>query len=84
MAYFVYMLECRDGTLYTGFTPDVEKRLHAHNFLKTGARYTRARRPVKVVYSKKFSSKQRAMRREYEIKQLKRSQKLELVKGFLG
>ena len=83
MAFFVYMLKCSDGTLYTGSTSDVQKRVHAHNFLKSGARYTRTRRPVKVVYSKKFVSKQRAMRREYQLKQLTRIQKLELVKSFL-
>jgi len=84
MAYYVYIVECGDGTLYAGSTTDLGKRLHAHNHLKTGARYTRARRPVKLVYSKKFANKQRAMRREYELKQLNRSQKLELVKSFLA
>ena len=79
MAFFVYMLECSDGTLYAGSTPDLKKRLHAHNHLKSGARYTRARRPVRLVYSKKCRSLKEARRREYELKQLKRSQKLVLV-----
>ncbi len=79
MAFFVYILECNDGTLYTGSTRDVEKRVYAHNFLKSGARYTRARRPVKLVYTEKYATYRQAMRREYELKQLKRRDKLELI-----
>ncbi len=79
MAFFVYMLECSDGTLYSGSTPDLKKRLHAHNHLKSGARYTRARRPVRLVYSKKCRTLKEARRREYELKQLTRGQKLDLV-----
>ena len=79
MAYFVYILECSDGTLYTGSTNDVEKRVHAHNHLKSGARYTRARRPVKLAYSKKFKTPKEAKRREYQLKQLSHSQKRDIV-----
>jgi putative endonuclease len=79
MAYFVYILKCRDGTFYAGSTNDVEKRLYAHNNLKSGAKYTRARRPVRVVYKQKFATAKRARQREYEIKQMDRLQKRELV-----
>ncbi len=79
MAFFVYMLECRDGTLYTGFTSDLKKRLYAHNALSSGARYTRSRRPVKLVYSEQCATMQEARRREYELKQLRRWQKLDLI-----
>ena len=79
MAFFVYMLECSDGTLYSGSTPDLKKRLHAHNHLKSGARYTRARSPGRLVYSKKCRTLKEARRREYELKQLTRGQKLDLV-----
>ena len=81
MAYFVYILRCSDGTLYTGSTNDLEKRLHAHNHLKSGARYTRARRPVKLVYTEKHRTHKKAMQREYALKQLKRSEKIELIDG---
>ena len=81
MPFFVYILECRDGTLYTGSTNDIKKRLHAHNHLKSGARYTRARRPVKLVYKKKCLTPNKARRLEYKLKQLNRREKLELVKS---
>jgi putative endonuclease len=82
MVFFVYMLECSDGTLYTGSTGDLKKRLHAHNSLSSGARYTRSRRPVKLVYAEKCGTLREARRREYELKQLKRWQKLELIGQF--
>lgn len=75
----VYMLECNDGTLYTGWTNDVEKRFAAHQSGK-GAKYTKVRRPVKLVYVELCEDKSTAMKREYEIKCLKREEKLELVK----
>lgn len=75
-----YILKCSDGTLYTGWTNDIEKRLTAHNAGK-GAKYTKSRRPVELVYLEKFDTKEEAMRREHAIKQLKRQEKLELVKG---
>lgn len=74
-----YILKCSDGTLYTGWTNDIEKRLTAHNAGK-GAKYTKSRRPVELVYLEKFDTKEEAMRREQAIKQLKRQEKLELVK----
>lgn len=76
---YVYILECADGTLYTGWTTDVQKRVQTHNAGK-GAKYTRSRRPVKLVYTETFESKSDALRREYQIKQLSRAQKLLLLK----
>jgi len=79
MEYFVYILKCSDGTLYTGYTNDLKKRVLAHNTLKTGARYTKARRPVELVYSKKFKTKSESLKREAVIKKLSRENKLKLV-----
>lgn len=76
---YTYMVECADGTLYTGWTTDVQKRVKAHNEEKTGAKYTKAKRPVKLVYYEGYETKEEAMRREYAIKQLPRKQKLELI-----
>ncbi|MDF2563658.1 MAG: hypothetical protein K0Q53_53 [Massilibacillus sp.] len=75
---FTYILECADKTLYTGWTFDVEKRVLAHN-TKKGAKYTRNRLPVKVVYVESFSTKIEAQQREYAIKQLNRAEKLKLI-----
>ncbi len=75
---FVYILQCADGTLYTGWTTDLQARLRAHNAGK-GAKYTKARLPVRIVYSESLSSKNEAMRRESAIKRLKRARKLELA-----
>jgi putative endonuclease len=76
--FFVYMLKCRDGTLYTGWTTDLSKRLAAHN-KGTASKYTRPRRPVFVVYSEEWNTKQEAMRREYEIKTWTREKKDRLL-----
>ena len=76
---YVYILLCADGSLYTGWTNDLKKRVAAHNAGK-GAKYTKARRPVTLVYSEAFETKQQAMRREWEIKRLSRQEKLLLVK----
>lgn len=78
--YYVYIVRCNDGTLYTGITNNIEKRLYAHNNLKSGARYTRTRRPVKLVYQEIYNSKSDAMSREYSIKQLSRRDKERLIK----
>jgi len=80
MAYFAYILECADGTFYAGSTTDLEKRLHAHNNLKTGAKYTRARRPVKLAYSEKLRSHAKMRAREAEIKRLTRAEKIKLIR----
>ena len=79
MSHVVYILRCKDGTLYTGSTNDLKKRVHAHNNLKGGAKYTRARRPVKLVYSEKCESLGVARKREAEIKKLTREEKLRLI-----
>ncbi len=75
---YVYIVECKDGTLYTGWTSDIKKRLAEHNQGK-GAKYTRARYPVVLKYLEKLKSKQEACKREYTIKQLSRVEKLELI-----
>jgi putative endonuclease len=77
---YTYILECADGTLYTGWTNDLQKRLASHN-AGTGAKYTRTRRPVKLVYAEAHEDKCDAMRREYRIKQLTRMQKLALLES---
>lgn len=76
---YTYIVECADGTLYTGWTTNVQKRVKAHNEEKSGAKYTKAKRPVKLVYYEEYETKEEAMRREYAIKQLTRKQKLELI-----
>ena len=75
----VYILRCGDGTLYTGWTNDLEKRLRAHAAGK-GAKYTRARLPVTLVYTEVFETEHEARSREYGIKRLTRNQKLSLIK----
>jgi putative endonuclease len=75
---FAYMVECADGTLYTGWTTDLEARLAAHN-AGTGARYTRGRGPVRLVYWEEYADANEARRRECEIKRLGRRQKEALV-----
>mgnify|MGYP005966212693 FL=1 len=72
---YTYMVQCSDGTLYTGCTNDLKKRLEKHNAGK-GARYTRGRLPVKLVYYEVFATKSEAMKREAQIKKLSRKQKL--------
>ena len=76
---YTYMMKCADGTLYTGWTTAVEKRLKAHNEGKAGAKYTRAKRPVELVYYEGYATKEEAMSREYAIKQLTRKEKLALM-----
>ena len=75
---YTYILQCSDGTYYTGWTNDIAKRLKTHNEGK-GAKYTRARLPVTLAYYEAFETKEEAMRREWEIKQLTRKQKEKLV-----
>jgi len=76
--YYVYIAICNDNTLYTGYTNDLEHREFTHNEGK-GARYTRMRRPVKIVYSEGFLNRSEAMKREYQIKQLSKIEKEELI-----
>lgn len=75
---YTYILRCADGTYYCGWTNNLDRRLKAHNEGK-GAKYTRSRRQVALVYYEAFSTKEEAMRREYEIKQLPRKKKEELI-----
>lgn len=77
MAY-VYILECNDGTLYTGWTTDIERRISEHNEGR-GAKYTRARTPVVLKYFEKFNTNREAMKREYEIKTFSRKDKIKLI-----
>ena len=76
--HYVYVLECADGSLYTGYTTEVERRVAEHN-AGEGAKYTRGRTPVELVHVESFDSKSAAMSREYEIKQFSRREKAELV-----
>jgi len=78
MSAYTYLLRCSDGTLYCGWTDNIEKRLAAHNNGKA-SKYTRSRLPVKLVYFETFDTKQEAMSREARIKQLSRREKLALV-----
>ena len=78
--YHLYILKCTDKTLYTGITVDLNRRVKEHNDSKLGAKYTRARRPVKLVYSKKFRNRSSASKEESRIKNLSREEKLELIK----
>ena len=80
MSSYVYILRCGDGSFYTGWTNDLEKRTAAHNDGR-GARYTQSRRPVKLIYSEKVSSKNEALRREREIKKMTRAAKQNLLEG---
>ncbi len=79
MKYFVYILLCADGSFYTGFTTNLEQRLHAHNTLKSGAKYTKTRRPVVLKYSEELSSHSLALKRELNLKKLSHSAKVKLV-----
>ncbi|EKD92978.1 MAG: hypothetical protein ACD_28C00285G0005 [uncultured bacterium] len=79
MPFLVYMLECADRTLYVGSTNNLEKRLHQHNHLKSGATYTKGRRPVRVVYQETHATFREARQRECQIKCLTRAEKLKLV-----
>ncbi len=78
MSWFVYILKCKDNSLYTGITNDLEKRIKVHNLGK-GAKYTKARLPVSLLYCETYQTKGDALRRELEIKKLKRIEKLALV-----
>lgn len=78
---YTYLVRCKDGSLYCGWTNDLDERIKAHNDGK-GAKYTRCRRPVKLVYYEEFLTKEEAMSREYAIKRLSRTQKLGLIERF--
>ena len=78
--YYVYIVQCADETLYTGIATDLERRIEEHNHSDKGAKYTRARRPVTLVYHETFENRSTASKREYEIKKrMSRAQKLEMI-----
>lgn len=83
MSCTVYILTCADKTLYTGITADLTRRLLEHNSGKKGAKYTRSRRPVTVVYQEKATTKSAALKREIVIKKLSRLKKLELIQKYV-
>lgn len=78
--FYVYIVECSDSTFYTGYTPDLERRIRLHNSGK-GAKYTRDRRPVKLLWSKRYSYFKKAFLKEKMIKRLTRAEKKELIKN---
>lgn len=78
---YTYIVECSDGTLYTGWTTEIDRRVQEHNS-GSGAKYTRARRPVILRYFEKFNTKEEAMKRECAIKKLSREEKMKLIKEF--
>lgn len=80
MSWYVYMLRCRDNSLYTGYTDDVKRRESVHNTGR-GAKYTKTRLPVRLVYFEEYEDKSQALKREYAIKQLTKQQKEALISG---
>lgn len=81
--HYVYILLCSDDTLYTGYTNNLEKRIQQHNESKEGAKYTRSRRPCKLVYHEEFDDKSEALKREYFIKhKMMKSEKLALIASY--
>ena len=84
MNYFVYIIQCSDGSYYTGIATNLEKRIKEHNGeLKGGAKYTRGKGPVKLLHSEKFETRSRALKREAEIKKFTKAQKKTLLSQFL-
>ena len=80
--HYIYLVRCSDDSLYCGWTTDLKRRIDAHNgHILGGAKYTRGRRPVTLVYSESFHQKQEAQRREYAIKRMTKTKKLRLIKG---
>ena len=79
MKWFVYVLQCSDGSYYTGVTTDLNRRLKEHNSSNRGAKYTRTRRPVEIIYSLEYEDKSSAQKFEYRFKQLTRKQKEEVI-----
>lgn len=79
MSYFVYIVKCKDESLYTGITTDINRRVQEHNSSDKGAKYTSLRRPVQLVYSEASNDRSSASKREYAIKKLTKAKKLELI-----
>ena len=82
--HYIYLVRCSDDSLYCGWTTDLKRRIDAHNgHISGGAKYTRGRRPVTLVYAESFHQKQEAQRREYAIKRMTKTKKLRLIKGAI-
>lgn len=79
MSYFVYIVECSDHTFYTGIAKDVQRRIEEHNYSNKGAKYTRVRRPVKLLHVEEFENRSQASKREFEIKQMSKTAKIALL-----
>ena len=77
--WYVYIVECADGSLYTGITTSIQRRILEHNYSFKAAKYTRSRRPVRLVYKKECKNRSEASKEEYRIKRLKRAEKLKLI-----
>jgi len=83
--HFVYIVECADGSYYTGYTTDIQRRLNEHNYsFKRGAKYTRSRRPVKLVHSEEHPTRSQALKRESSIKKLSRKKKQIIINESKG
>ncbi len=82
--WYLYVLKCKDNTLYTGITTDMNRRLFEHNNTKKGAKYTRTRRPVLPVFVIECDSRSDALKKEYRFKRLSRKKKLEVINGKMG
>ncbi|HIQ28556.1 MAG TPA: GIY-YIG nuclease family protein [Sulfurovum sp.] len=81
--YYLYIVRCSDNTLYTGITTKLERRIEEHNHSAKGAKYTRTRRPVVLVYSEEYLDRSKASKREYEIKKnMTRAMKIALIEGY--
>ena len=79
--WYLYVLLCADGTYYTGVTTDTSRRLHEHNYTQRGAKYTRRRRPVNLIYSASYANRSEAQKAEYKFKKLNKNQKEVIVNG---
>ena len=79
MNYYIYILKCKDGSLYTGYTKNIERRIFEHNFTKYGAKSIKGRLPVELVYSETYTTKTEALKREIEIKGWRKEKKEQLV-----
>ncbi len=84
MEWFVYIVKCQDGSLYTGTTSNLERRIWQHNNSKRGARSLKPKLPVKLIYKELYSNRSKALKRESEIKGWKREKKLDLIENGLG
>ena len=83
MSYYVYIVRCSDNSLYTGITTDINRRIHEHNETKKGAKYTKSRRPVSLVYLALIGDRSSAQKEEYRIKKLSKIKKQELVDNWI-